>query len=230
MQTIHDNNLKNHISFEYTSFDRVVLRGYAQRLFVEGSVINMLRNLGFKNHSNGVMRILTDKLNSHIKKTAEKIGTEIHWWGEQEKKQYHSKIGLIQDQYSNELKKKNKKSKVIAIIKAIENTRTFTNKNIKTKKGKTFAKMYSLNKFVSQYYIYIDDEKLGLCYLKISSYIPFVSEFYFNGHNYLEKQFDLAGKKYTKKDNSFTKVEDLEILNNLVTNFKPSVLSDCPIS
>jgi len=226
MQTIHDNNLKNHISFEYTSFDRVVLRGYAQRLFVEGSVINMLRNLGFKNHSNGVMRILTDKLNSHIKKTAEKLGTEIHWWGEQEKKQYHSKINLIQDQYSNELKKKNKKSKVIAIIKAIENTRTFTNKNIKTKKGKTFAKMYSLNKFVSQYYIYIDDEKLGLCYLKISSYIPFVSEFYFNGHNYLEKQFDLAGKKYTKKDNSFTKVEDLEILNNLVTNFKPSVALD----
>ncbi len=112
MQTIHDNNLKNHISFEYISFDRVVLRGYAQRLFVEGSVINMLRNLGFKNHSNGVMRILTDKLNSHIKKTAEKLGTEIHWWGEQEKKQYHSKIDLIQDQYSTKLKKKNKKSKV----------------------------------------------------------------------------------------------------------------------
>ena len=226
MQTIHDSNLKKHISFEYTSFDRVVLRGYVQGLFVEGSVINMLRNLGFNNHSNGVMRILTDKLNSHIKKTAEKIDVKIHWWGEQEKKQYHSKIDLIQDQYGIALAKKNKKSKVIAIIKAVENTRTFTNRNIKTKKGKTFTKMYSVNKFVSQYYIYIDDEKLGLCYLKISSYIPFVSEFYFNGHNYLEKQFDLAGKKYTKKDNSFTKVEELEMLNNLVTNFKPSVALD----
>lgn len=226
MQTIHDNNLKKHILFEYTSFDRVVLRGYIQGLFVEGSVINMLRNLGFKNHSNGVMRILTDKLNSHIKKTAEKIDVKIHWWGEQEKKQYHSKIDLIQDQYSIALVKKNKKSKVIAIIKAVENVRTFTNRNIKTKKGKTFTKMYSVNKFVSQYYIYIEDEKLGLCYLKISSYIPFVSEFYFNGHNFLEKQFDLSGKKYTKKDNSFTKVEDLEILNDLVKNFKPSIALD----
>jgi len=226
MQTIHDSNLKKHILFEYTGLDRVVLRGYAQGLFVEGSVINMLQNLGFKNHSNGVMRILTDKLNSHIKKTAEKIDVKIHWWGVQEKKQYHSKIDLIQDQYSSELAKKNKKSKVIAIIKAVENTRTFTNRNIKTKKGKTFTKMYSVNKFVSQYYIYIDDEILGLCYLKISSYIPFVSEFYFNGHNYLEKQFDLAGKQYTKKDNSFTKVGDLEMLNNLVKNFKPSVALD----
>ena len=54
--------------------------------------------------------------------------------------------------------------------------------------------MYAVNEFVSQYYIYIDDEKLGLCYLKIASYLPFVSEFYFNGHNYLKKQFDLAEK------------------------------------
>ena len=120
------------------------------------------------------------------------------------------------------MSKKNKKSKVIAIIKATENVRTFTNRNIKTKKGKTFTKMYSVNKFVSQYYIYINDEKLGLCYLKISSYIPFVSEFYFNGHNYLKKQFDQAGKEYTMKDNPFTKVEDLEMLNNLVKEFKPS--------
>ena len=223
MQTVQDTSLQNHISFEYTSFDRVVLRGYIQRLFVEGSVINLLRNLGFKNHSNGVMRILTDKLNSHIKKTAEKRDADIHWWGEVEKKKYHSKIDFIKEHYKSELAKKNKKSKVIAIIRAIENTRTFANKNIRTKKGKTFTKMYALNKFVSHYYIYIDDLELGLCYLKIASYIPFVSEFYFNGHNYLKKQFDLAGKTYTMKDNSFTKIEDLETLNNLVKEFQPSI-------
>ena len=223
MQTVQDTSLQGHLSFEYTSFDRIILRGYIQSLFVEGSVIKLLRNLGFSNHSNGVMRLLTDKLNSHIKKTAEKINVKIHWWGEDEKNKYHSKIDLIQEQYKEELSKKNKKSKVIAIIKAVENVRTFTNRNIKTKKGKTFTKMYSVNKFVSQYYIYIDDEELGLCYLKISSYLPFVSEFYFNGHNYLKKQFDMAGKKYTMKDNSFTKVEDLGMLNNLVKNFKPSI-------
>ena len=83
--------------------------------------------------------------------------------------------------------------------------------------------MYSVNKFVSQYYIYIDDEQLGLCYLKISSYLPFVSEFYFNGHNYLKKQFNLQGKTSKMEENSFTKVEDLELLNNLVKKFQPSI-------
>ena len=226
MHTVQDLELQKHLSFEYTSFDRVVLRGYIQKLFIEGSVINLLRNLGFNSYSNGVMRILTDKLNSHITKTAEKLDTTIHWWGKQEKDKYHSKINFIQDIYKTELSQKNKKSKVIAIIKASENVRTFATKDIKTKAGKPFKKMYAVNKFVSQYYIYIDDEKLGLCYLKISSYLPFVSEFYFNGHNYLQKQFDLQDKKYTKKENSFTKIEDLELLNNLVKNFQPSIAID----
>ena len=215
--------LAPHISFNYTSFDRVVLRGYIQGLFVEGSVINMLRNLGFKKHSNAVLRILTDQLNYHIKKTAEKLDVEVHWWGNIEKQKYHSKIDLIHDKYKKELSKKHKKSKVIGIIKAVENTRTFANKDITTKKGKKFTKMYSTNKFVSQYYIYIDDQEFGLCYLKISSYIPFVSEFYLNGHNYLKKQFDKSSKAYTMKDNSFTKVEDIDLLNRLVENFKPSI-------
>lgn len=226
MQTTQDTSLSNHLLYEYTSFDRVVLRGYIQKLFVEGSVINLLRNLGFRSHSDGVMRILTDKLNSHIKKTSEKLGVRIHWWGEAEKKKFHSKIDFIQSHYKSALEKKSTKSKVIGIIRATESVRTFSSKEVMTKEGKRFMKMYSLNKFVSQYYIYINDEKLGLCYLKISSYLPFVSEFYFNGHNYLRKQFDLMGVDYTMKDNSFTKVSDLKQLNSLVSDFKPSIALD----
>ena len=226
MQTTQDTSLSNHLLYEYTSFDRVVLRGYIQKLFVEGSVINLLRNLGFRSYSDGVMRILTDKLNSHIKKTSEKLGVRIHWWGEAEKKKFHSKIDFIQSHYKSALEKKSTKSKVIGIIRAAESVRTFSSKEVMTKEGKRFMKMYSLNKFVSQYYIYINDEKLGLCYLKISSYLPFVSEFYFNGHNYLRKQFDLRGVDYTMKDNSFTKVSDLKQLNSLVSDFKPSIALD----
>lgn len=112
---------------------------------------------------------------------------------------------------------------MIGIIRATESVRTFANKEVKTKEGKRFMKMYSVNKFVSQYYIYIDDKKLGFCYLKISSYLPFVSEFYFNGHNYLKKQFDLSGVSYKMKENSFTQVSDLNHLNRLVSEFKPSI-------
>ncbi len=83
--------------------------------------------------------------------------------------------------------------------------------------------MYSCNKFVSHYYIYIHDEILGLCYLKIAPYLPFPCEFYMNGHNYLKQQFDIQGQGYKMQDNSFTRVDNLAMLDDLVTNFQPSI-------
>jgi len=68
MENTLTTSLATHINFEYSSFDRVVLRGYISRLFVEGQVIQLLRNLGFSTYGNGVLRLLTDQLNSHIKK------------------------------------------------------------------------------------------------------------------------------------------------------------------
>lgn len=216
-------SMKDHIRFIYTSFDRILLRGYLPNLFVEGSIINLLRNLGFTKHTNGVLKTLTDQLNSHIKKAANNLGIEVHWWSSAENAKYRSKIDFVEEHYSKELQELNVKSKVICIIKSLENVRTFANKEIKTKEGKIFTKMYSCNKFVSQYYIYIHDKELGLCYLKISSYLPFPCEFYINGHNYLKQQFDIGGISYKMSDNSFTDVSNIDVLESLVNSFQPSI-------
>ena len=140
--------LSAHIDFLYTCFDRVILRGYILNLFTEGSVIKLLRNLGFTSHSNGVLKSLTDQLNVHLKKYAEKNGIQIHWWGNAEKEKYHSKLDLIKDLYQSQIEQKATKSKVICIIKSTENTRTFANKEITTKAGKKATQMYSCNKFI----------------------------------------------------------------------------------
>lgn len=215
--------LNERIDFSYSSFDRVLFRGYITNLFINGQVITLLRNLGFKDHSNGVLKLMTDQFNSHIKKEAERLNINIHWWGTEEKEKYHSKIDFVEAQYSNQVETVNKKSKVICIIKAIENVGTFANKEVRTKEGNPFTKMYSCHKFVSQYYIYIHDQDLGLCYLKISSYMPFVCEFYMNGHNYLRQQFDLYQAEYKMHDNSFISVSDHELLQSLVEGFQPSI-------
>ncbi len=138
-------------------------------------------------------------------------------------KKYHSKIDFVEEHYSTELRQANRKSKVVCIIKAVENTRTFANKEFKTQQGKMFTKMYSCCKFVSQYYVYIKDEELGLCSLKISSYLPFPCEFSMNGHNYLRQHFDIQGMHYKMKDNSFVEESDVGALESLVKDFQPSL-------
>lgn len=223
LTSILHTKLDKHIRFSYSSFDRIVFRGYLPSLFVEGSVIKLLRNLGFDNHTNGVLKSLTHQLNSHIKKTANQMDVPIHWWGSIEKAKYNSKQDLVKELHGSEINKKQKTDKVICIIKATESTRTFANKTVKTKTGADCLKMYSCNKFVSQYYIYIHDKELGLCYLKISSYMPFVCEFYMNGHNYIKQQFDIQGLDYKMKDNSFVQISDIETLKDLVEKFQPSI-------
>jgi hypothetical protein len=215
--------LDQHINFSYSCFDRVVFRGYLPNIFVEGSVINLLRNLGFKNHSNGVFKLLTDQLNSHINKQVTNMSIPLHWWSKDENKNYKSKLDFVKQIYAKQVNAKQKTDSVICIIKALENTNTFANKEIKTKAGKNFTKMYACKKFVSQYYIYIHDKELGLCYLKISSYLPFICEFYMNGHNYLKQQFDIYDVDYKMKDNSFVQVSDKALLQSLVEKFQPSI-------
>ena len=72
------------------------------------------------------------------------------------------------------------------------------------------------HKPVKKYYIYFHDAVLGgPCYLKISSYLPFPCEFYFNGHNYIKFQLYKRGVSYKMKENAFTAVSDPEVLNQL---------------
>ena len=63
MLDIITDKFESHINFSYSCLGRVVFRGYIRNLFVEGSVINLLRNLGFKKHSNGVLKQKVGSLN-----------------------------------------------------------------------------------------------------------------------------------------------------------------------
>jgi len=62
------NQFDPNIKFSYFCFDRVILRAYIRSLFFPAGVVKLLRALGFKQLTNGVMRILTDQLNGRIRK------------------------------------------------------------------------------------------------------------------------------------------------------------------
>ena len=187
-------------------------------MFNTRNIIGLLRNLGFSLHTNGVIRLLAEQLNAHIKKEAASRGVPILW---------RESIGGKDLNMQSYVEKEYLRDGIfgtICIIKSLENTGTYWNKDITTKEGKLFTKMYWCNKPVGQYYIYINDKTLGLCCLKISSYLPFYCQFYCNGHQYLKRQFDRLGVSYKMEDNSFTDISDPEILKKLVNDFKGSII------
>ena len=58
------------------------------------------------------------------------------------------------------------------------------------------------------YYFYFIDEELGLCYVRVPTWLPCRLQIYFNGHNWLAAQLEKRGIQYTMLDNSFAHIED----------------------
>ncbi len=162
------------------------------------------------------MRILTDQLNAHIEKDAQKHNIPIHWWSSVDGGKNGAKSKYVAEHYvCNQIFSGNH---VFCILTDTEPASSYTAKTIQSKVTgkKAYQKLFKARKVVKHFYIYFHDELLGgPSYLKICSYLPFTCEFYFNGHNAIRLQLDKEGLKYRMKDNAFTWVENPERLQEI---------------
>jgi hypothetical protein len=69
--------------------------------------------------------------------------------------------------------------------------------------------------FVNQYYFYILDRDFGLCFIKISSYVPFGVKLWLNGHEWVKRQLDRRGIDYEALDNGFLSCDDPDALQKI---------------
>jgi len=200
----------------YTSYDRVILRGYIPWLFACGCLINFLRDKGFRAFTNGVLRIFTDQLNSHITNLANKHGISIVWWPGVRADKDDKMLDYVHRTFRTPIKLKGN-NYVYGILTNTERATSFATRTLSTKKGKPYDKMYRCSKHVKHIYIYVHDELLGgPCYLKICTYFPFTVEFYFNGHNLVSQSLDQQGIPYRMDGNAFTSIDDTKRIEDIV--------------
>jgi hypothetical protein len=106
---------------------------------------------------------------------------------------------------------------IYCIITDKEPVRTFASRELTSRKGRNYERLYDCRKPVKQYYSYFHDQLLGgPSYLKLSSHLPFQTEFYFNGHNAVQVQLDKKGIAYRRHDNAFVDVKDPDAIENAV--------------
>src|SRR3954452_7300280 len=58
------------------------------------------------------------------------------------------------------------------------------------------------------YYFYFIDEELGLCYVRVPTWLPCRLQIYCNGHNWLAGQLRKQGIEYRLIDNAFVEIAD----------------------
>lgn len=71
---------------------------------------------------------------------------------------------------------------------------------------KTFLK-YDQSKCLT-YYFYFIDEVLGLCYVRVPTWLPFKLQIFFNGHGWLSHELTKKNIGYQMMDNAFISIDD----------------------
>ena len=90
--------------------------------------------MGFVKRSNGVMRIFTDQLNSHISKQANKFDIPILWWPSVHGGKNGAKLEYVQKRFASKYNRF--KNHVFCIITDKEPVFTFASRELTSNKAK----------------------------------------------------------------------------------------------
>jgi hypothetical protein len=118
---------------------------------------------------------------------------------------------------SNILEKRGLHTGLVHILSVMEGCSTYKPWHDK-QNGKTYLKG-DLGKCLT-YYFYFIDQLLGLCYVRVPTWLPFRLQIYFNGHNWLATKLKEVGIAYKMLDNAFIEIQDWEKANEIVKSFK----------
>lgn len=136
-----------------------------------------------------------------LKVNAEKLATESGLLIEFIRKGNVRKEALIEAV----LKKRGTHPGLVHILSVMEGCITYKPWHNKTT-HKTFLK-YDQSKCLT-YYFYFIDELLGLCYVRVPTWLPFKLQIFFNGHGWLSNELTKKKVDYKMMDNAFISIAD----------------------
>lgn len=193
---------KSKISGMLGCFDRVILSGTLPQICYADGMSSYLR---YKKVRVFDYRKFTEPFGKQIRENAEQLAKSV---GIEIKHLNKSKLDK-DDLVKSVLKKKSKANEIVEglffIISAMERCPTY-----KPWHNKKTGETYLIND-TSQclhYYFYIMDKDLGLCYVRVPTWLPFRLQIYYNGHNRLASRLEQEGLEYTMADNAFIKISD----------------------
>jgi hypothetical protein len=105
---------------------------------------------------------------------------------------------------------------VLFIGKAQEKTRVFrTERRYNPVTGAPYPWIVPGSAMVNQYYVYALDRDFGPFFIKFSSYFPYTGRLCFNGHEYLKRQAAQRGIAFTALDNGIASTDDAKTLRSI---------------
>jgi hypothetical protein len=206
--------LKNHVTFQLESIDRMYLNVYVPALQYEGGVVRFFRShRGQPITSSALMGPMTKSFVAASEHFAEEHAIPRITFEKGQRKE---------DVMAEQLRHFDQPEGVVFIGKAQEKTPVFrTEKRRNPDTGQRYPWIVRSTAMVNHYYWYCMDRDFGPFFLKFCSYFPFTAKLCLNGHEYAKRQLQQEGIPYQALDNGFASCADLERLQAIGEQLGP---------
>jgi hypothetical protein len=199
--------LKNHVTLEVESLDRMYLNVYVPTLQTDRSVACFWRfHRGHRFASSVLMDPMSKEFLSKLEAYAHQHQVPILTFAKGQRKD---------DVAKEHLAKFRRPEGVVFIGKAQERSRVFRTERRQSQRGGTYPWIVASTAMVNQWYVYLKDQDFGPLFLKFSSYFPYNAKLCLNGHEYLKCQLQQAGIRFKALDNGIAECADPKALQAL---------------
>lgn len=206
--------LKNHVTMEVESLDRMYLNVYVPPLQTDRGVACFWRfHRGHRFASSVLMDPMSKAFLAQLEAYARNHNVPILTFAKGQRKD---------DVAQAHLAKFRRPEGVVFIGKAQERARVFRTERRQSPHGGTYPWIVAATAMVNQWYVYIKDKDFGPLFLKFSSYFPYNAKLCLNGHEYLKCQLQQAGIRFKALDNGIAECADPKALQALAQGLTPA--------
>jgi len=207
------------VDFTYGVWDRVVLRGYYERLQRPANIVYFFRDIcGISPITPEILACRTQRYRKWVEGYAAARGIAL----------VSAPKGARKEKFVLPYYRRFRGDEgVVVILKSMEQSRTFVSyeprhpppsgegyRIIRNAPGKQFL----------HYYFYILDPVMGPMCLRVGTYLPFSVNCYFNGHSFLAQQLRRLSIRFRKDDNAIVGCEQPAILSELAQKLDDKLL------
>jgi hypothetical protein len=208
---------QKHIRFSYSCFDRIICNAIIQRLQMEPAIVCFLEDVR--------------KVPNITKSYLRSLAADYHVWV---KKQFHDQRGVaivnakdieedrrenwVEDYYQQ----RPAREPIAVILRSREGSRILLSHPTS---GKPHLELKQ--RFVDQYYFYLDDHAMGRMWIRVCPYFPFNCRVYVNSHEWLARRMRQEGIPFRQCGNAFLDCADPQRLQELSDTFAARDVITC---
>ena len=193
--------LREHVTLDLESLDRMYLNVYIPKLQTERGVVGFFRyHRGHPFASSALMEPISKAFIGALETFAVHAGVPLLTFAPRQRKD---------DVMAEHLARFTRPEGVMFIGKAQEKTRVFrTEKRRNPTTGQRYPWIVRGTAMVNHYYIYCVDRDFGPFFLKFCSYFPYTGKLCLNGHEYVKRQLAQRGIAFEALDNGIRACAD----------------------